>query len=209
MACPHVSGAAAYIKSFNPIWSPAAIRSALMTTAYVMSSSKNTEAEFAYGAGHLNPHAALNPGLVYDAEETDYIKFLCGIGYTTKNLRLITGDSSSSACSSKMNGTVFDLNYPSFALSILTGKPFSATYHRTVTHVGGTNSTYKASVTSESGLQINVEPPVLSFESLLEKKSFVLKLEGETNKSMISAALVWTDGVHKVRSPIVVFNVST
>ncbi|XP_020588219.1 cucumisin-like [Phalaenopsis equestris] len=206
MACPHVSGAAAYIKSFNPTWSPAAIRSALMTTAYAMSSTKNTDAEFAYGSGHLNPLAALNPGLVYDIEEIDYIKFLCGLGYTTKNLSRITGDSSS--CTSKINGTVFDLNYPSFALSITKGKPFSATYHRTVTNAGGTNSTYEASVISGSGLKVNVEPSILSFQNFWEKKSFVVKLEGETNKTMISAALVWSDGVHKVRSPIVVFNIS-
>jgi subtilisin family serine protease len=32
MSCPHVSGAAAYVKSFHPRWSPAAIKSALMTT---------------------------------------------------------------------------------------------------------------------------------------------------------------------------------
>lgn len=32
MSCPHATAAAAYIKSFHPTWSPAAIKSALMTT---------------------------------------------------------------------------------------------------------------------------------------------------------------------------------
>ena len=32
MSCPHASAAAAYVKSFHPTWSPAAVKSSLMTT---------------------------------------------------------------------------------------------------------------------------------------------------------------------------------
>nr|POF24654.1 subtilisin-like protease sbt4.3 [Quercus suber] len=67
MACPHVSGAAAYVKTFHPDWSPSAIKSALMTTALPMSHSKSLGGEFAYGSGHVNPVEAVRPGLVYEA----------------------------------------------------------------------------------------------------------------------------------------------
>ncbi|KAI0519100.1 hypothetical protein KFK09_006540 [Dendrobium nobile] len=203
IACPHTTGAAAYVKSFNPTWSPAAIKSALITTANVMSSSRNVEAELAYGAGHINPLAALTPGLIYDAQEIDYIKMLCGEGYFTTILRLVTGDQSS--CSSSNNGTVLDLNYPTFALQTQHGKSFSTSYRRTVTNVGVPNSTYYAIVNAPFSLKINIEPNVLSFEALLEKKSFLVKLEGAAYDTIISGVLIWSDGIHNVRSPIVVY----
>ncbi|EXC50252.1 hypothetical protein L484_000066 [Morus notabilis] len=56
-----------------------------------MNSNLNNEAEFAYGAGQINPTRALNPGLVYDAGAADYIRFLCGNSYFDTLVQVITG----------------------------------------------------------------------------------------------------------------------
>ncbi|TYG65768.1 hypothetical protein ES288_D06G213300v1 [Gossypium darwinii] len=205
MSCPHVSGAAAYVKSFHPTWSPAAIQSALMTTAAPMSSGINMEAEFAYGSGHLNPLKAANPGLVYDANETDYINFLCGQGYSTRLIQLLSKDNST--CPEDTNGTVSELNYPSFGLSTSPLKSFSRTFKRTVTNVGSPTAVYRANLSFPTGtLKIMVNPDVLSFTSVGQKLSFEVIVEATImDKAMVSGALVWDDGEHKVRSPIVVF----
>ncbi|KAF6174872.1 hypothetical protein GIB67_026360 [Kingdonia uniflora] len=71
MACPHVIGATAYIKTFHPDWSPSAIKYALMTTAIPVNSSRNLDAKFSYGADVIDPVKAINPGLVYDIVEDD------------------------------------------------------------------------------------------------------------------------------------------
>ncbi|XP_059457922.1 cucumisin-like isoform X2 [Corylus avellana] len=203
MACPHATGAAAYIKSFHPTWSPAAIKSALMTTAIPMSAGKNPEAEFAYGAGNINPLRAPYPGLIYDIKPFDYMQFLCSEGYNTKLLQYITFDKLT-GCFEAINGRAFDLNYPSFSLSTSHSKYINHVFHRTVTNVGSPNSTYKAVVTTQDGLRIKVKPRVLSFTSLGEKQPFTLKIQGTANKFIVSASLVWDDGKFQVRSPIVV-----
>ncbi|MDJ0909255.1 MAG: S8 family serine peptidase, partial [Woeseiaceae bacterium] len=82
MSTPHVSGVAALIMEANPDWSPAAIRSALMTTARLSVTQANgtTAANpFDFGAGHIVPNAAIDPGLVYDAGADDYDAFACGL----------------------------------------------------------------------------------------------------------------------------------
>ncbi|KAF9598279.1 hypothetical protein IFM89_026398, partial [Coptis chinensis] len=63
-ACPHAAGAAAYVKTFHPTWSPAAIKSALMTTASPMKTIDEGESEFGYGVGQIDPVKAVNPGLL-------------------------------------------------------------------------------------------------------------------------------------------------
>ncbi|KAG4923354.1 hypothetical protein JHK87_048894 [Glycine soja] len=206
MACPHVSGAAAYVKSFHPTWSPAAIRSALMTTAKQLSPKTNLQAEFAYGSGQIDPSKAVYPGLVYDAGEIDYVRFLCGQGYSTRTLQLITGDNSS--CPETKNGSARDLNYASFALFVppSNSNSISGSFNRTVINVGSPTSTYKATVTSPEGLKIKVNPSVLPFTSLNQKQTFVLTIEGQLKEPIVSGSLVWGDGKYQVRSPIVVFN---
>ncbi|KAL5568981.1 hypothetical protein UlMin_025556 [Ulmus minor] len=202
MACPHASAAAAYVKSFHPTWSPAAIKSSLITTATPISPDLNPEAEFAYGAGQINPLKAAYPGLVYDADEHDYIEFLCGQGYTTKLLRIITGDNSS--CPS--NGTDTDLNYPAFVLSTKPSESINHVFHRTVTNVGSPTSTYKSNLVAPQGLNIKVNPSVLTFTSLGQKLSYAVTVEGKIDhKIMVSTSLVWDDCTFQVRSPIVVY----
>ncbi|XP_028779752.1 cucumisin-like [Neltuma alba] len=205
MACPHASAAAAYVKSFHPTWSPAAIKSALMTTAAPMNPELNPEAEFAYGAGQINPIKALSPGLVYDISESDYVRFLCGQGYGTKTLRRITHDVIN--CKKIKNETARSLNLPSFAFQTSISKSFSIVFHRTVTNVGAAMSVYKAKVIVPSSLlTIQVTPDVLSFSYVDEKKSFKVTIEGRITVPIVSASLIWDDGNVQVRSPIVVYD---
>ncbi|XP_021894466.1 subtilisin-like protease SBT4.3 [Carica papaya] len=205
MSCPHASGLAAYVKASHPDWSPSAIKSALMTTAWEMTSSKNVEGGLAYGSGHISPLQSTDPGLIYEADKYDYVQMLCDLGYGSK-LGQIAGDNST--CPEEKS-FVRDLNYPSMASGIRsTEEPFTVTFHRIVTNVGRANSVYKATVSSSNpNVNITVVPQALSFKSLNEKKSFNVTVVGNSLESaLMSESLVWSDGFgHKVRSPIVLF----
>ncbi|KAJ6695539.1 PROPROTEIN CONVERTASE SUBTILISIN/KEXIN [Salix koriyanagi] len=209
MSCPHASAAAAYVKAGHPNWSPAAIKSALMTTATIMEPGKHVDLEFSYGSGQINPEHALNPGLVYDASEADYINFLCKQGYNTTTLRMITG-SNSSVCKSTTPGRAWDLNYPTFALAVEDGQPIQGVFTRTVTNVGNNSSTYTVSMSTPYPVSITVEPPVLTFSKIGEMKTFTVKLFGPkiAQQPIMSGAITWKDGNgHEVRSPVVVYNI--
>ncbi|WCJ26144.1 Subtilisin-like protease [Euphorbia peplus] len=208
MSCPHASGAAAYVKAVNPSWSPAAIKSALMTTAIIVDPRKHRDLEFAYGSGQINPSAAINPGLVYDASQADYINFLCKQGYNSTTLRLITGDNSS-VCNDIQPGRAWDLNYPSFSLAIEDGQPIDAMFTREVTNVGLPNSTYNVNMYIPSYISVIVEPSVLSFSTVGQKQTYTVKVSGPKifQQPIISGAIVWTSGAYFVRSPLVVYNI--
>ncbi|KAM4072106.1 hypothetical protein ACB094_11G112800 [Castanea mollissima] len=196
MSCPHAAGAAAYVKTFHPNWSPSAIKSALMTTAWPMNATNEVDGEFAFGAGHINPVKALEPGLVYDASIDDYIKMLCSI-----NISFF------SRCPNDISGSAKDLNYPSMQALIESNNSFTVKFPRIVTNVGPANSTFESKVIRDSQIKVSVEPSTLSFEASGEKKSFIVTVSGKglPASKMATASLVWSDGTHNVRSPIVVY----
>ncbi|KAG5395066.1 hypothetical protein IGI04_025029 [Brassica rapa subsp. trilocularis] len=206
MACPHVGGVAAYIKTFHPDWSPSAVKSAIMTTAWPMNASKNAEAEFAYGSGHVNPTAAINPGLVYEISKEDYLNMLCSLDYSANGISILAGGAFTCSEESKVN--VRDLNYPSMTAKVSASSSSDITFSRTVTNVGKDGSTYKAKLSGDPKLNIKVDPETLSFESSGDKKSFTVTVSGNSLagiSGIVSASLVWSDGSHNVRSPIVVY----
>ena len=84
----------------------------------------------------------------------------------------------------------------------------SATYTRTVTNVGSPNSTYIYEAFLPPPFTVVVEPTVLTFTEVGEKKSFTLKIVGSpiVQVPIVSGSLAWTDGNHTIRSPIVIFN---
>ncbi|XP_057458027.1 subtilisin-like protease SBT4.3 [Lotus japonicus] len=207
MACPHVSGVAAYVKSFHPDWSPAAIKSAIMTTAEPLNGNYNMTGEFSYGAGNVNPVKAIDPGLVYDISMKDYVNMLCNYGYSAKKLKIIAGAHSLSCYGEHHRSLVKDLNYPAITVNVKPLEPYIIKVNRTVTNVGFPhNLTYKATVLPNLKMNITVEPEVLRFESLHEKKSFIVMVSGGGLRigSAISSSLVWSDGKHYVKSPITV-----
>ncbi|ESQ42441.1 hypothetical protein EUTSA_v10015507mg [Eutrema salsugineum] len=213
MACPHVAGVAAYVKTFNPKWSPSMIQSAIMTTAWPMNASCPgfTSTEFAYGAGHVDPIAAISPGLVYESTKADHIAFLCGLNYTSKNLRIISGDNST--CTEELSKNLpRKLNYPTMSAKVSGTRSFKVTFQRIVTNVGTPNSTYIAKVVTSPGskLSIQVSPSVLFMKSMNEKQSFTVTVSGDSLgiEQPVSANLIWSDGSNHVRSPIVVYAMS-
>lgn len=208
MACPHVAGVAAYVKSFHPSWSPAAVRSAIMTTAKPMSSRVNKDAEFAYGAGQVNPHRAVSPGLVYDMDDMPYIQFLCREGYSGASLSVLVG-SKSINCSTLIPAFGHDsLNYPTMQLNLKNKHETQiGVFRRMVTNVGPAKSVYNATVRAPKGVNITVTPTSLSFSPHMQVRSFkvVVKANPISTPKILSASLIWKTSRHVVRSPIVIY----
>lgn len=195
MSSPHIAGIAALLKQRHPDWSPAAIKSAMMTSATsVLADGQPGMAQgqlpWGQGAGHVNPNGAADPGLVYDIAGDDYYRFLCGQGLTP---------AAGVSCASVGSLRATDLNLASLTHADVLGK---GSMNRTVTNVGNAPATYTASA-SLPGFDVAVVPASLTLQPG-ESASFRVDL---TRSSAVNSAwnygeLVWSDGQHRVRSPL-------
>jgi subtilisin family serine protease len=223
MSCPHISGLGALLKAAHPEWSPSAIKSAMMTTASVMSNmdkvitDEATTAEadpFGFGSGHIRPEQALKPGLIYDMGVKDYVQFLCASGYTPDKIKIFTGETAT--CPLK-TPRIEDMNYPSFSAIFTKSNALSPIkFKRTVTNVGHANSSYTATIYSPEKVSISVSPEKLTFSKVNEKLSYTLTVKSvDLPVSLVDGSLAdssttvfgfiqWSDGTHVVQSPVAI-----
>lgn len=207
MSAPHIAGIAALIKQQHPDWSPATVKSAIMTTATTKDNqgkpiqrAGKDATPLDYGSGHVVPSKAFNPGLVYDAGFDDWLKYMCGIG----QLEFVTEPGTCAAV-----GTIdpSDLNYPSISVGDLAG---AQTIKRTVTNVEGKATQYTAKVQAPAGYTATVSPAKLTVPPG-QSRSFTVSLT-RTNAAYGAwsfGSLTWSGNRgQEVRSPIAVRSVA-
>uniref|UniRef100_F6HUK2 Subtilisin-like protease SBT1.2 n=3 Tax=Vitis vinifera TaxID=29760 RepID=F6HUK2_VITVI len=209
MSCPHLSGVAALLKSAHPNWSPAAIKSAILTTADTLNlkdepilDDKHMPADlFAIGAGHVNPSKANDPGLIYDIEPYDYIPYLCGLGYTNAQVEAIVLRKVN--CSKESSIPEAELNYPSFSIA-LGSKDLK--FKRVVTNVGKPHSSYAVSINAPEGVDVVVKPTKIHFNKVYQKKSYTVIFRSiggvDSRNRYAQGFLKWVSATHSAKSPI-------
>jgi hypothetical protein len=211
MSAPHLSGVAALIKSKHPHWSPAAIKSAIMTTADVTDRAGNPILNeqrvpadlFATGAGHVNPEKAMDPGLVYDIAASDYIGYLCGL-YSSRNVSVVARKRVD--CSAVTVIPESMLNYPSILVAFQRTWNWSTpmAVERTVKNVGEVPAAYRAAVdVFDDAVTVGVYPRELVFTQVDQEQSFKVTVWPRRNGApVVEGALRWVSDTYTVRSPI-------
>jgi subtilisin family serine protease len=197
MSSPHVAGLAALVRQARPTWSPAAIKSALMTTSMStlsdgLGGEQNGLLPWAQGAGHVVPSKAMDPGLVYDNGKVEFIRYQCNV-----NKPAVT-PASDCVTYGTLDQT-YNFNLPSITVGAVVG---STVVTRKVTNVGASAATYTATA-SVPGFTTVVTPSNLTLAAG-ETKAFTVTLTaaGVADGQWSYGSLVWSDGAHVVRSPV-------
>eukprot|EP00775_Hariotina_reticulata_P008085 gene8085-8279_t len=156
---PHISGVAALIKQKYSTWSPARIKSAIMTTSFQSNKagrfSPSLLTPFSAGAGHVDPAAALNPGLVLDSGVADWNNFLCGLGEYDESSWTMNCPMCLSSIYKNTYCDPANLNVPSIALPLIVGL---RTVQRKVTSVLTESASFTAVNEQATGFNVTTSP---------------------------------------------------
>lgn len=217
-----MAGIAALVKKLHPDWHTAAIKSAIMTTASPLDSDDkdpildydklHPATPFAIGSGHVRPHLAIDPGLVYDMDQYDYLDFLCTYPHDVTALQDFNlGHSYKCPPRSSFSRIVLDFNYPSITVFNFTGHAVASRRLKNVAQP----ATYVPRIEPPPGVTVVVEPKSLVFTQLNQVITFKIIFTAHNYNhhhhphhhlpnDYLFGSLVWSDGKHIVRSPIVV-----
>lgn len=152
------------------------------------------------GVGEINPHRALNPGLVFETTTRDYLQFLCCYGYSEKNIRSLLNTNFNCPRNS-IEELISNINYPSISIGKLSRHQTAKTIKRSVTNVGLPNTSYIAKLHAPAGLVVRVSPKKLVFLEGVKRLSYKVSFFGkEAPVGYNFGSLTWVDGRHSVRT---------
>ena len=182
MSAPHVAGVAALIRQAHPDWSPATIKSALMTTSrqdITSSGGIGNASPFDFGAGHIDPNSAINPGLAYEITDDEFDAFVAD-----------------------MENEGRQLNLASVSLSKLAN---SQTVTRRVSNVDDEAGSYLLEVSPPPGMRVDIVPNSISLAPG-ESASFDITITYESGPLDLwrFGSFTWRSADHAVYSPITV-----
>jgi hypothetical protein len=184
MSSPHMTALGALMHQAHPDWSPMMIKSALMTTAY----QGHDYDAFNWGAGHVDPNKAVDPGLVFDSNLSDWLSFLKGQGLFTGAVPALDAS---------------DLNSASIAIGDMAG---SQTVSRKATSVGSKSETYTFSYSGLGGL--SVTPSTTSFTAApgsVTPWSVTFQRTTAALNAYTKGFIVWTGNQgHFVKMPVAI-----
>jgi hypothetical protein len=152
---------------------------------------------FDFGAGHIVPNSAFDPGLVFDVSDDEFDAFACGTASPAVSMTRCD-----ELASAGFSFEAAELNQPSIAISELTSQ---RTVQRRVANVSDQAESYAVSVSAPPGISINVNPPSLALGPG-ESASFDVTLGYLSGPLDLwrFGSLTWSSTTHDVYSPVAV-----
>lgn len=149
MSSPHAAGVSLLVRAAHPKWTPAQVKSALMTSSLqdVVNVDGSKAGVFDRGAGSIRADRAVSPTVTFNVTKETYVDAL------TDSLHRV------------------DINLPSIQVSPLPG---AVTTTRTAQNVSGSTQTFTAKATATDGLSLTVSPSTFTLAPNAKQKLTVL-----------------------------------